>query len=202
MGRDKASLLWGESSLLEHAIGRMRQVTARVVVSGDQQHASAIAIPDMNPGCGPLGGLRTCLAHSDTDWNLVLAVDMPLASPELLRFIAERCHEAVLAAVPSVQKEENSLSASPERVLQPLCAAYHRRLLPLMDQALVSGDFSIHRLLERVSTGIMSAETKAVRVIGEDELLSAGFSREMLFNINTPEDLERARTLARTLHVK
>lgn len=202
MGRDKASLPWGGASLLEDALQRMRQVTSHVFVSGDQQHASALVIPDVAAGCGPLEGLRAALAHSDTDWNLVLAVDMPLVSPELLRWIAERSHKAAFAVVPALLKEENSFSAPPQRILQPLCAAYHRRLLPSIDQALAEGDFSIHRLLERLSTGMMSATIDAVRVIQEDELLAAGFSREILLNVNTPEDLERARALAKTLNVK
>jgi molybdenum cofactor guanylyltransferase len=201
MGQDKASLRWGEASFLQLAVSRMRQVTSRVLISGGKEGAETPVLPDAIAGRGPLGGLHALLTHSNTDWNLVLALDMPLVSADLLRFIVDRCCEATLAVVPRLDAGKNS-AAAPASVLQPLCAAYHRGLQPAIEQALASGDLSIHRLLERVSTGMMSAETKAVRVIDEDELLSAGFSRELLFNVNTPKDLERARALARTLHVE
>ncbi|PYX99905.1 MAG: hypothetical protein DMG64_18310 [Acidobacteria bacterium] len=74
--------------------------------------------------------------------------------------------------------------------LQPLCAIYHRDLLPEIDKALSLQRSSIHRLLERLST----------RIIEEDELIAAGFVPEMFLNVNSPEDLERARAMAKTKH--
>jgi molybdenum cofactor guanylyltransferase len=202
MGRDKASLPWRDGTFLDHAIARMNQVTAEVFVSGAINEAKAPTLPDSIPGRGPLGGLHAALAHSKTNWILVMAVDMPLVTPDLLQFIAERCDKASLAVVPSLNPSDTSHPSDASSVLQPLCAAYHRRLRPAVEQALVGDDLSIHRLLERVSTGMMSAETKALRVIEEKELLAAGFPAQMLLNVNTPEDLKRARALARTLHVE
>lgn len=48
---------------------------------------------------------------------------------------------------------------------------------------------------------MMKEDSRAVRLIDEQELAAAGFCAEMLLNVNTPEDLERARALARTLDV-
>jgi hypothetical protein len=45
-------------------------------------------------------------------------------------------------------------------------------------------------------------EAARTRIIEEKDLLSAGFGVEMLLNVNTPEDLERAKELAKTLHVE
>jgi molybdenum cofactor guanylyltransferase len=100
----------------------------------------------------------------------------------LLTFILEHCENGANHAV-AIRSAGH---------LQPLCAAYHRGLLPEIESRLQAGELSIHRLLERVST----------RIIEEQELLAGGFRNEMLLNVNTQEDLERARELAKTLHVE
>jgi molybdopterin-guanine dinucleotide biosynthesis protein A len=116
---------------------------------------------------------------------------VPLVSPGLLGFIAAKSHESPASAiVPRIDGR-----------LQPLCALYNRRFLPEIERAIVNNDLSIHRLLERHSTGIME-KNKGIQIVEEDEIIAQGFQPEMLTNVNTPEDLERVRTIASTSHVK
>ena len=208
MRRDKAHIPWDHGTLLSHAVEEISQVTSRVFIVGaleppamaleirtplgSGECLSASVLPDKFPGCGPLGGIQAALAHTATDWNLILAVDLPLVTAGLLGFIADhRGKRASLAVVPKVGGK-----------LQPLCASYHPDLLSEVERALTAGELSIHRLLERVSTGIINDSPPAsMYVIEEQELEAAGFVPEMLLNVNTPEDLERARALAKTLHV-
>ncbi|HVH88576.1 MAG TPA: molybdenum cofactor guanylyltransferase [Terriglobales bacterium] len=211
MGEDKAQLSWQGGTFLTHAIAVMRQVSSQVCVVGGTETGRLGALQDNHPGRGPLGGIQTALHHTQTDWNLMLAVDMPLVSSGLLEFIASRCDTQSLVVVPRVRSQNRAqlngaspadgASQSHELLLQPLCAAYHRRLLPYIDRALSKDELSIHRLLERLRAGMMKEDSRAVRLIDEQELAAAGFCAEMLLNVNTPEDLERARALARTLDV-
>ena len=198
MGKDKAQIAWGDGSLVTDAVRRMRQVVAQVSVVGLSGDSPVEVVEDIFPGQGPLAGLHAALVHSVTDWNLVLAVDMPLVTVPLLQFIAAQCDEKFLAVVTRTTKAGHSQApgASRQVRLQPLCAAYHRMLLPVIERALSSHELSIHRLFERLQEGIMNEQSRALRVIEEDELAEAGFSDAMLLNVNTPADLERARALA------
>jgi len=198
MGTNKPQIAWGDGSLVTDAVRRMRQVASRVSVVGLSGDSPVEVVQDLFPGLGPLAGLHAALVHSVTDWNLVLAVDMPLVTVPLLKFIAAQCNEKLLAVLTRTTKVSGAppTGASPRVGLQPLCAAYHRMLLPVIEQALSSHELSIHRLFERLQEGIMNEPSRALRVIEEQELAEAGFSSAMLLNVNTPADLERARALA------
>jgi molybdopterin-guanine dinucleotide biosynthesis protein A len=167
---------------------------------------------DEFPNCGPVGGIHSALRHSNTDWNLFLAVDMPLVPTALLQFIAAKCDFGYLAVVPEVtaldldtaELESKSASKGPhntQAVLQPLCAAYHRDFLPLVERALSNRELSIRRLLEQAAQGMMGTQADAIRILPQPELTLAGFSSEVLINVNTPADLERAKGLAERFHV-
>jgi molybdopterin-guanine dinucleotide biosynthesis protein A len=191
MGGDKAQIRWGSGTLLSHAVEVMSKVVSEVFILGSLQveNPPVKAIPDEFPGRGPLAGIHAALKHSNTEWNLLLAVDVPLVTPGLLDFVAAKSHKsAAIAIVPRVGG-----------LLQPLCAAYHRSFLPEIERAIVNNDLSIHRLLERHGTGIME-QNEGVQIIEEDEIVAQGFPPEMLTNVNTPDDLERVRAIASTLH--
>ena len=203
MGRDKAQLAWGDQTFLTHAISRMQQVCDLVFVVGETLAATVPILRDAFPGDGPLAGLHTALLHSPTDWNVVLAIDMPLVSAALLRFVTVHTGQSTLAVVPSVRAVEEipGPSSDGRPTLQPLCAAYHRGLLPYVQRALLSRELSVQCLLEGLSKGMMGGRPRAVQIIDEQELVSGGFSPEMLMNVNTPADLERAKGLAERFHV-
>lgn len=182
MGRDKAQILWGTGTLLSLACSHMRQVVAEIyVVGGTQSAGGCPVLADNFSGRGPLAGIHSALKHSKTGWNLVLAIDLPLVGSALLEFIAKSCDEI-----------NDAVAVRLGGHFQPLCAAYHQRLLPEIESRLEARELSIHRLLEVVRT----------RIMDEEELLSVGFPGEMLLNVNTPEDLERAKELAGILHVE
>jgi len=182
MGHDKAQIPWGAGTLLTHAIERINRVADDVYIVGsvEADNLSVVLLADTKSGIGPLAGIHTALSHSTSDWNLILAVDLPLLATEMLMWLAHLEAHTEVAIVPRVQSR-----------LQPLSALYHRDLLPDVERALEKRQSSIHRLLERVNT----------RIIEEDQLIANGFSPEMFLNVNTPEDLERARAVARGSHV-
>lgn len=195
MGRDKAQIPWASGTFLTHTVDLLAEFGSEVFIVGELQAdnppLTAAAIPDRLSGRGPLGGIHAALSHTHTDWNLILAVDLPLVTPALLGLIASK-------------SDESSASAVVPRVggrFQSLCAAYHRRLLPEVEGAILANDLSIHRLLERLSTGMMG-KNGVVRVLEEDEIVAQGFQPDMLVNVNTPEDLERATRIANDFYVE
>lgn len=194
MGVDKVFLEFGGETLLDHGLKVIAAVCPSVTIVGDPakfagheraksddrnddaRHEAAkceslkceSVVGDVFPECGPLGGIHTALAHSVAELNLMLAVDMPWVSAELLTFLfaVAESNEATVT-VPSTR-----------RGLQPLCAIYRRDFLPVAEEALRAGKYKIDVAFSAVSTHVVAAA----------ELASAGFSEQSFFNVNTPQD--------------
>jgi molybdenum cofactor guanylyltransferase len=175
MGTDKAFLRWREGTLLDHILGVAHELTPNVRIVANRQkfdRYGVVVIEDIYTGCGPLGGIHAALSATASEWNLMLAVDLPLVSHPLLSYLVARARESdATVTVPKVGG------------LQPLCAVYRRAFAELAQRSLEAGENKIDRLFTRVKT----------QTIEEEKLLHAGFSREAFRNVNTPEDLEDVR---------
>jgi len=175
MGSDKAFLDCGGQTLLDRALTVMGAVCDRVAIVGDPARFARCEFPkqgsvvaDIFPGCGPLAGIHAALVHSSAPLNLMLAVDMPFVSGELLAFL--------FAAAESTDATITVPRTS--RGLQPLCAVYRRDFCTIAEQALRAGKYKVDAAFLGVT----------VRVIEESELAAAGFSQQTFFNVNTPQD--------------
>jgi molybdenum cofactor guanylyltransferase len=177
MGADKAFLEFGGQTLLDRALTVMGAVCERVTIVGDPARFAKYESPryksvvaDIFSGCGPLAGIHAALVHSPAKLNLMLAVDMPFVSQELLGFLfavaADEDNHAIIT-VPRTSKG-----------FQPLCAVYRREFSTTAEEALRAGKYKIDAAFSSV----------AVRVIEEAELAAAGFTEQSFFNVNTPQD--------------
>ena len=179
-GTDKALMDFGGQTLLDRALAVMGTVCDRVTIVGDpakfakygsSKYDSSMydsIVADIFPGCGPLAGIHAALLHSSAELNLMLAVDMPFVSRELLAFLFAAAGEnSAIVTMPRSGKG-----------LQPLCAVYRRDFFLVAEQALRAEKYKIDAAFSNVS----------VRIIEELELAAAGFSEQSFFNVNTPQD--------------
>lgn len=147
MGSDKALLDWYGQPMLIHVAGIVRQATPAVTLVGSQAKYSGLGFPvveDKDTGLGPLAGICAALAITQADWNLIVACDMPYLNPELLKRLL---NQAELS---------NSDCLMPTG--QPLCAVYHKRCFPVMDQALSSGVRKVRQALEGLRVELFEVE--------------------------------------------
>jgi molybdopterin-guanine dinucleotide biosynthesis protein A len=180
MGEDKASLAWGGSTLLDHALDRLRAVCAHVrILSGPHPRYMDRGVPvlmDERQECGPLAGLETALASlGGGEIAVLLAVDLPLVPAALLERLVALA-DGVDAVVPRT-----------DRGLEPLAAVYTSGCLPALRDQLAAG--------ERQMTSFHPC--CAVRFVTADELREWGDPAETFLNVNTPRDYERVRMLGR-----
>jgi len=175
MGADKAFVALDDRTLLSRALELARALTADVRIVGDPAKFARFApvVADVFPGCGPLGGIHAALRASQTDLNLILAVDVPFMSAELLQYLIRRARSSAAATVTVVRASGG---------WQPLCAVYRREFADAAEEALAAGRYKIDPLFAAQRT----------LVIEEDELRSVGFSPSMFRNLNTPEELAEA----------
>jgi molybdopterin-guanine dinucleotide biosynthesis protein A len=132
-------------------------------------------LEDRVPFEGPLVGLHAGLAHAAHDLVVVVAGDMPFVRGDVLRALLERI------ARPSVGDAAVLLDDGEAR---PLPMALRR--LPALDaaeQAIDGGERSLRQLLARLR----------VETIAEPSWRRLDASADSLIDIDSPEDLDRAR---------
>jgi molybdopterin-guanine dinucleotide biosynthesis protein A len=188
MGRDKALLVLptGET-LLDRALRLAKSVSEMVRVVAPNARYSEIAgapvVEDIYPACGPLAGIHAALSASATELNLVLGVDCPLVTPELLRFLVRvAAGTDKLATVPRVQGH-----------LHNVCAVYRREFVKIAERILAGsaavGRSAVGGTGRRRGTRVDRLFTEApTRIVEEDELRLAGFGAELFANVNTPAE--------------
>lgn len=175
MGTDKAFLTLEGRRLIERMLDLARAVARDVSIVGSKAKFEqfAPAIEDTFPDCGPLGGIHAALRASSSELNLIVAVDMPFLSHELLGFLIGRArHSSAQVIVPRSGGG-----------YQPLAAVYRRDFADRAEAALRQRRFKIDALFAREST----------EVIEEDELKRQGFSALMFRNLNTPAEFAEVR---------
>jgi molybdopterin-guanine dinucleotide biosynthesis protein A len=173
MGADKAFVTLDGHTLLSQALDLARSVTPDVRIVGDPAKFApfALVVEDVFRGCGPLAGIHAALRSSQTELNLILAVDVPFVSPALLQYLIKRARSSTSAAVTIAQAGGG---------WQPLCAIYRREFADAAEQSLSAGRYKIDALFEATRT----------QRITEEELEAAGFSPKMFRNLNTREEVE------------
>jgi molybdopterin-guanine dinucleotide biosynthesis protein A len=180
MGMDKGLLeidgvpLIVRTARLVDGVDRMASAATVVGRPETYQRIGLRATADGWPGCGPLGGIATALRASETEWNLIVACDLPYLTCEWLQFLTRRARESVADAVVPMS----------EHGAEPLCAMYHSRCEPAIRGALAQGTRKVTEGLVRVRLEYL--EPTEWKCFDSDGLLFK--------NMNTPADYEEAKT--------
>lgn len=175
MGPDKALLPWAGTTLLDHAIARVRAVVPEVVVLAGERDRYAerglTVVADAIAGAGPLAGVLAGLDHVRGEGGLFLAVDVPHVPETLLRHLLE-CAAGYDAVVPISP-------TGPE----PLCAAYGPGCAEPIRRRLAAGERKMTCFWPDVR----------VRLVEVRADMGFGPPGRIFLNVNAPEDYERAR---------
>ena len=179
MGEDKRYLVVGEQPLLERGLGVIRSIFQEVLIVIAQDSppldVDAKVVRDLLPDCGSLGGLYTGLMQATTPWIFVVACDMPFLD------------QAVIDQFTSRRSTADIVMAKLDARLHPMHALYGKRCLPALEQMIQARQLKIQE--------IVSQSSLRVQYVTEAELLTIDPSWRSFQNVNTPSDLEAARSL-------
>jgi molybdopterin-guanine dinucleotide biosynthesis protein A len=171
----------GETRILDLVVERVASASGDLplLITNDPQGASwrtdLRVIPDVRPGCGSLGGIYTAVL-ADSGPVLCVAWDMPFVTTELL---------SALIAGSTGYDVFLPESAGPQRV-EPLCAVYGPGCANPIERRLARGSLKATAFHSDVKVGTLSLDR--VRRFGSPEML--------FFNVNRPQDLQRAARLS------
>lgn len=172
MGRSKLDLPFGGSTFVDRVLAAARPVFGRVVAVQRSGQPPLDSLPTIfeprRDKQAPLFGVWRALEDAK-ERCFILAIDYPLMTPDVLRYLAAR----------SAQSQAEMVVPRWNGKLQMLCAGYSPSLLPRFEPRLAAGQLNLRGLTDKID-------------IVEEEELRRRFSGEPLMNVNTPEELGRA----------
>jgi molybdopterin-guanine dinucleotide biosynthesis protein A len=181
LGRDKVQETIGADNLLQRVLSQLTLFKRDIiVVTADKKplprfngYQRARVVTDIYPGKGALGGIYAGLAESNSNYNLVVACDMPFLNQALLRYMV-----GLSAGFDLVVPRLGEL-------LEPLHAVYARSCLAPIEGLLKRGSLEVRALFDLVK----------VRYVGAGEIDRFDPQHLSFFNVNTEADLEKARQI-------
>lgn len=171
MGGPKASALLAGRPLLDYPVAAARAAGLEVAVVAKPQAAlpqlSVAVWEEPAKPLHPLCGLVCALRQAGDRAVVAVACDMPFVTAPLLSWLADAEGEVV----PELGGR-----------LHPLLARYRTQSIGALAAA-----------LERRTSAQEAARELKPRLVGDAELGPFGEPERLLFNVNTPADLERAQ---------
>lgn len=169
MGRPKAWLQVGDTTLLRCVVGNLASAFSEVLVAFAEPEQLVELIPhrvvfDRKTSAGPLAGLEAGLLVARNDVTFAVACDMP--------YVTEGVAEMAVAAAHGCDAAIPRISGRPE----PVCGAYRRSALPAITAALDGGRYRAADLVEQL-----------------DVTWLEGLDPQLFRSLNTPEEFERFR---------
>lgn len=170
----------GGEPIVNRVIGALERVSDDIVmIANDPASYASLGLPmrpDAVEDAGPLGGLLTALRWADElhlPAAVIVACDMPFVNGSLLQdMVAMATRDNVEIVLPT--------SDGP-RGVEPLCGYYSTLCIEPVEHAIAHGDHRMIGFHEAVRLSLIDPQ-------GDPSVL--------FMNVNTPEDLELARSVA------
>jgi len=153
MGTDKGMLPLNGKSFINHICEALKPVVGDniVIVSSNAAYdfLGYTRIEDMVSDKGPVGGIYTALKQSKTKLNIILSVDVPMISAELLLWMLKNHEDSFLMTQVQV-KDKTS----------PLIAVYDRAIKTVFEEHLASNQLKLRQLIDDVNHQTLTVPEK------------------------------------------
>jgi molybdopterin-guanine dinucleotide biosynthesis protein A len=180
-GSNKALAIVAGKTAIERVVERLEPVSDSVLFVTSPEKANLPVsghirtLVDKFPGKGPLGGIYTGLIEAHSSKAIVVGCDMPFLNTRLLKKMIMMA-DGFDAVIPRLEGG----------MIEPLHAVY---------ATTCAAEMKVHLDNDRLSITELIRELK-VRYMERDEYLPLDPGMLSFFNLNYPEDLERANALA------
>ena len=179
-GRPKALIELGGQRIVERVVAALAPAVDDIlIVTNTPELYTFLELPmvgDVYPDRGSLGGIYSGLRAAG-EVALTVACDMPFLHPEVVRLVVRRAGEGDVV-IPRVGNH-----------LETMHAAYGKACLPHIEKRLLAGQLKIVEFFDGVQV-VEIAEADVARF--RDPAVA-------FMNVNTPDELARARALVAEL---
>ncbi len=178
-GKKKTFRKIGNTTILETIHGIFTRLFKEViiVVNDPQDFAGwdMTVVTDIIPKRCALAGLHAGLFYARYPIAYATACDAPFVNPRVIEYIVQQAEPGMDVVIPRTDKGTETLSA-----------VYSRECIPFIERNLEKDIFMIKKFFKKNKTKEIPIET----------LQQWDPDMKFIFNINTPEDLEKAKQMA------
>lgn len=180
MGHDKGLLSFGQYKMVEYILNQVREMGEQnFIVSNSPENYTQFGLPvypDIHKNIGALGGFHTVLSNLETDYALVLACDMPFVQTDLVKYMLSLAFEFDIV-IPRLD---------PDGFAEPFRAVYSKNCLSAVETAIRNHKRRVVSFFQDIR----------VRYVELNEIRQFDPDCRTFFNVNTPDDLQKAVQMA------
>lgn len=167
MGQNKALMEWDQERMIDRLADRMGTFSEVIISAADRGVYEDMGLPvvyDIHRNIGPMEGIYQVLSKAENEYVFICAVDMPNISAQLVSYLAD-----------FICSDYDCYVIADEKHIQPLCAIYSKKILPVIKELIEKGEYRLRNILSRVRTKYISLEYSR-------------FDKSTVKNINTYTD--------------
>ncbi|UGS21642.1 molybdenum cofactor guanylyltransferase [Flavobacterium cyclinae] len=166
MGSDKGMLLLNETVFIAHIVKALQEASIQniSIVSTNMAYdfLNCNRIEDVYKDKGPVGGIFTALSHSKTEQNIILSVDIPLISADVIKWL-----------LTNIDKEKQITQVKVVDKTSPLIAVYNKSVVSIFEENLKKEQLKLRMIVDEIQHQTIEVPEKWCT---------------LLQNINTKED--------------
>ena len=167
MGQNKALLQLNNQTIIERLTEELGDIKTPIISCAEKglyENYSNRVVYDQNNDIGPIEGIRQLLIESDDEYVFVCACDMPFVNKDLVKYMSEY-----------VSSDYDCYVINDGDRLQPLCAIYSKKLLPLIEKLINENKYKLFEIISNSRTKVIDLEYSK-------------FDKKIVKNINTKSD--------------
>ena len=184
-GLDKAFLSIGGKRIIDHLFSIFFALFEDIILVTNDPHKylewDVNIVTDIFPFRSSLTGIHAGLFYASTSFAFFAACDTPFLKKELVETITNSIEQGVDVVVPETHAG-----------FEPLCAVYSKKCLKPIEQQIIQKKLTIRQLFKK----------RRVKKISEKILRKNDPDLVSFFNINTPQDKEKAEKMFKIIKSK
>lgn len=181
-GRNKAFIQIGGQRIIDRLLSVYTRLFEEIVLVTNDPLAyldvDALIVSDHYAKRSSLNGLHAGLFAASNEFAFFTACDTPFVDGRLVAYLIDQIDNRSDLIIPSTQYG-----------YEPMFAVYRKTCLPAITTQLEQDLLKIRGIFRKVR----------VKAVAEDQLRAIDPELHSFFNVNTPEDLARAKALSRSM---
>jgi molybdopterin-guanine dinucleotide biosynthesis protein A len=175
MGNNKAFLKLNGKYIVSHVFEVLSALCKEIIISTNTKELAFLKgdlVADEFQNIGPIAGIYSALKHSKTEKNIILSCDTPFINTDILEYL--------------LKNSENFDVVLPvfEDFLQPLTGIFNKTIIPIIENEITKGNYIPPRIFEKTNLNKLKID-KNIK----------GWHKHLFFNVNSPEDYEKAKLI-------